>query len=69
MEEVQIPRTRGSIWDLRDSEKYLDSMAGETLPFIYRQSIAGMQQMTHHSHTRTYQFHLIDLIDFSLSGY
>ena len=29
---------------VRDSQKYLNDMAKETLPFIYRQSIEGMQQ-------------------------
>jgi hypothetical protein len=30
---------------VRDSQKYLNDMTKETLPFMYRQSIAGMQQI------------------------
>jgi hypothetical protein len=30
---------------VRDSQKYLNDMAKQTLPFMYRQSIEGMQQI------------------------
>jgi hypothetical protein len=30
---------------VRDSQKYLDDMAKQTLPFTYKQSIEGMQQI------------------------
>ncbi len=30
---------------VKDSQKYLNDMARQTLPFMYRQSIKGMQQI------------------------